>query len=454
MNAFKSMVLNTIITDNLLQPDDIVFVALSGGADSVALLNVLLALRKDLQLADVRALHVHHGIRGESADRDERFVRQLCNDLHVPLTVKRVDVPATVDRTGESVEEAARRLRYAFFDEQLNTVVRSKVATAHNADDQAETVLLHLIRGSGLKGVSGIPVRRGNIVRPLLDCSASEVRSFCNEHGYSYVIDETNLDVRYARNRVRHDILSSMKCINPSVVRSLLRFAQVAAEEDRFLETLADELILASKVGEDSFSVSVLMRADPALRKRALYTLCQAEYRHIVCVDECLETGGTVNLPCDRSAVSDGITLRFVQHIRQKRSPAAEYAFRVLPDNVICVNSIAYCPRVISYEEYSEISKVHKNLFDFCISYDMIESDLVLRSRKAGDRLRPYGRGCTKTLKKLMNDCHIPSDKRSAYPIVSSGDNVLMVLGLCVDESAAVTPTTKTVLWFKFINTP
>ena len=454
MNSLESIVLNTIKNSDLLHPDDVVFVALSGGADSVALLHIMLALREELCLADVRAIHINHCIRGENADRDEHFVRELCEELHVPLVVKVADVPAIVSQTGEGVEEAARRLRYTFFEEITRGITHSKLATAHTVDDQAETVLLRLIRGSGMKGVSGIPIRRGNIVRPMLECTATEVRDFCKSHGLSFMVDETNFDLQYARNRIRHDILPSMKQINTSVDRALVRFSQISADEDRFLTSLSDELLKVSKIGDNTFSVDSLMRADPALRKRALYTLCQAEHTHVMRLCECLESGGTVNLPRDRSAVSDGVTLRFVQHTREKRSSSGEYAFFVLPNSEICINGMTYRPRVISYEEYTENLKIHKNLFNFCISYDMIEHDLVLRSRKAGDALRPFGRGCTKTLKKLMNDCRVPLDERLGYPIVSCGDNVLMVLGLCVDERAAVTPATKTVLWFEKLSTP
>ncbi len=449
MNSLQSTVLKTIQKSDLLQSGDVVFVALSGGADSVALLHTMLALREELGLADIRALHVNHGIRGDFADCDEHFVRQLCNDLCVPLTVKQVDIPATVAQTGESVEDAARRLRYAFFAEETKAVPQSKLATAHTADDQAETVLLHLIRGSGLKGVSGIPVLRGNIIRPLLACTADEVRLFCKENGFVYVVDETNCDLRYARNRVRHEILPSMRKINPSVDRALIRFAQLASEEDRFLDSLVNELLTTSKIDEDIFSVPVLMRAEPVLRKRALYQLCQAEYAHIIELNDCLETGGIVNLPRDRSAVSDGVELRFIQHSRQKTRSYEEYSFPVLKNGSVSIHDADYTARVISYDEYKEKLKIHKNLFDFCISYDMIEHDLVLRSRKPGDCLRPFGRGCTKTLKKLMNDCHIPPDKRTEYPVLVSGDKVLMVLGLCVDETVAVTSATKTVLWFE-----
>ncbi len=452
MCTLTTKVLNTIRRNDLLKAGDTVFVALSGGADSVALLHILLLLCEKLSLSSVRALHVHHGIRGEYADRDEQFVRELCETLSVPLTVAHVDVPLEIQRTGESMEEAARRLRYAFFDAQTASLPNAKLATAHTASDQAETVLLRLIRGCGLKGVAGIPVSRGNIIRPLLDCTADEVRSCCKENGFEFVVDETNSDLSYARNRVRHELLPSMQRISAGAERSIVRFAQIAGEEDRFLSSLAAQLLKEATLETNVYSVEKLMSADPVIRKRALCTMAYAEYDHILRLEECLETGGTVNFPNDISAVSDGVVLRFVKHSRQKHATDEVAAVTIEVDVPVCFEGKRLIPRILSYEEYKEKSKIHKNLFDFCISYDMIESDLVLRSRQAGDTIRPFGRGCTKRVKKLLNDCHIPCEARASVPVLATADRVLLLAGICADESVAVTPCTKHVLWLETVD--
>ena len=447
MNTLLETVRNTVCNYKLFEKNDIVLVALSGGADSVALLRCMLELQDELGLTAVLAVHVNHGIRGENATRDECFVRELCKSLSVPLTVAHMDVPGVIAQTGESTEEAARRLRYEFLQNQSRRYSHAKIATAHTADDHVESILLHLIRGCGLTGVVGIPVSRENIVRPLLECSSDDVRLFCRSRGYAFVVDETNDDVRYSRNRVRHEILPSMRHINPSVNDALMRFSHIAAEEDRFLSELALNVIRASRVDENSYSVHILMQADPVLRKRAIYGMCCAEHTHILGILECLENGGTVNLPGDISAVSDGKILRFIRRTRRLIQQSTDQ-FEVRTDISICFYGVNYIPRVLSHEEYREKSKIHKNLLNYCISYDKIDKDVVLRSRRTGDRIRPFGRGCSKSLKKLMNEERIPQERRQYFPVLAKDDHVLLVIGLCVDESVAVTSSTERILWF------
>ncbi len=448
MNALESTVLDTIRRENLIEPADTVLVALSGGADSVAMLRCLLSLSRTLSIDNIRALHVHHGLRGDFADRDEAFVRTLCDELGVPLDVLHVDTKAQAHQYGESVEEAGRRLRYAFFEEQADRFFKAKIVTAHSADDQAETVLFRLIRGSGVKGACGIPYKRGRIVRPLLDCSAKAIRDYCKENAFSYVNDETNTDVCYARNRVRHEILPAMCKINPKVKESIVRFATVLQAEDRFMTSLAFQLLEKAQLDNNRYAVPVLLQADPALLYRAISLIFDyAEHTHIESLCAMLTHGGCVNFPHDQSAVSDGKTLRICQHSRHKESASVSVVVR--PHETVRFGEDCYRAMLLTYSEYLEMRKIHKNLVNFCVSYDMIEPDLVLRSRAAGDCLRPVGRNCTKTLKNLFQEIGLPSHEREVVPILSDKTHILAVLGVCVDETVAVTEQTKQVLWLK-----
>ncbi len=448
MHAFTSSVLNTIRRETLLKEGDTVLVALSGGADSVALLHVLIELRDVLKLSALYAAHVHHGLRGEFADRDETFVKDLCEKHDIPLYSIRVDTKAEAHRYKESVEEAGRRLRYAFFEQQAASL-DAVIATAHTSSDQAETVLYRMIRGSGLKGICGIPIKRGNIVRPLLDCSAIDVRSYCDECGYAYVTDETNVEMCYARNRIRHEILPSMRQINPQAERAIVRLSETASQEERFLDNMAQTLYERALLENRDLNVSVLNREDIVLRRRALCKwIPDVSYAHVLDILDILADGGCVNISSDRSVVCDGVRLSIVQRHREKNIEQSDASSLVI-GQAVSFNGKTYLSTLISYEEYCEIAKIHKNLFNFCISYDMIKTDVQIRSRMEGDSIRPFARKCSKSIKKLMNEFKIPCDERSAIPVIVCEEDILLLLGYCVDETAAVTDQTKRVLWIR-----
>ncbi|MBO4419062.1 MAG: tRNA lysidine(34) synthetase TilS, partial [Oscillospiraceae bacterium] len=223
------------LQDNaLISPGDDVTVALSGGADSVALLWVLRKLAPELGIT-LRAAHFHHGLRGAEADRDADFCRDLCGTWGISFSLGRGDAAGRAAETGESIEEAARVLRYAY----LREAAPGKLATAHNADDNAETVLLHLLRGTGLRGLGGIPVRRENIIRPLLSCTREEIEALLNREGLLHVEDGTNAGDDCVRNRLRHRVLPLLRAENPALSRTLGRTAALLREEDRFLSRRA-----------------------------------------------------------------------------------------------------------------------------------------------------------------------------------------------------------------------
>ena len=215
----------------LLQVGDRVIVALSGGADSVTLLHVLCGLRDAADLT-VAAVHVHHGLRGADADADEALCRRLCEQWDVPLSVHHIDVAAEAASAHETIEQTGRRLRYACLEREADKQ-NAKIATAHTASDQAETVLLHLTRGCGLHGLCGIPPRRGGVIRPLLTCSREQVEAYCAAQGLAFATDATNADVTYARNRVRHRVLPELTEINPRVGEALCRLSEQLADRIR-----------------------------------------------------------------------------------------------------------------------------------------------------------------------------------------------------------------------------
>lgn len=314
---------------NFLHPCDLaglphdtpVLVGLSGGADSTALFCALCECG-----ANVTAAHVDHGIRGDEAKRDADFCRRLCDERGVKLRLLEADVPAEAKKSGESVEEAARRIRYAFFDSVMEENNIPLLATAHNADDNAETVILNLTRGSGTRGVCGIPavrsVKNGTLVRPLLCVTRAEIEEYCRENGLSYVTDSTNLCDDYARNRIRHRVLPELRLLNPDVVGAIGRLSAAASEDCDYLDSAARRFLDGGEIR--AASLAALPR--PIATRALLFFLreggARPEARHVNALIDAASAGevGGVSLPGGvTAAFRRGMLVLNVDDRRKKR---------------------------------------------------------------------------------------------------------------------------------------
>ena len=242
--------------------------AVSGGRDSVCLLHYLANLAPGRGFS-VAAAHLNHKMRPE-AQPDEDFVRTLCRKLDVPFYTEAAPVYETAEQWGLGVEETGRRLRYDFLQRTADTIGAERIATAHHAQDQAETVLLNLLRGTGPEGLAGIPPVRGRIVRPLLQTSRREIEDYLEEHGLSYVEDSTNQDTHYARNRLRRELWPQLEAINPALTRSIGRTAEILRSENTYLDTLAADYLPQSGT---ALETARLLSAPEALRPRILRLL-------------------------------------------------------------------------------------------------------------------------------------------------------------------------------------
>ncbi len=264
---FLDSIKKAISDYNMINAGDAVVIALSGGADSVSLLCALNTLSEELSFT-LSACHVNHNLRGDESDGDMRFCVELCSRLNVPLEVLNVGVKAQQQKH-ESLEETARRVRYDFF---ARVSEGKKLATAHNSNDSTETVLLNLMRGTGLKGLCGIPPVRGNIIRPLIYCTRDNVEQYCKENGLQYVTDKTNLSDDYTRNKVRHIILPEMLKINPSLLETTARMEKSLREDNDFLQGLADAALNEARTERGYSTVKLSAQPKPILR-RAIRTM-------------------------------------------------------------------------------------------------------------------------------------------------------------------------------------
>ncbi len=424
-----------------------VCVAVSGGADSMALLHILLALAPKLEL-QVSACHVNHGMRGAAADRDEAFVRQQCALLHVPLTVysAAADAISVPEHAGE---DWARQLRYGYFEKLLKSGVQW-IATAHTGNDQAETLLFRLARGTGAHGAAGIRPVRGAFVRPLLCLSRQDTEAYCAAAGQAFVTDETNFSVAYARNRIRHDAVPALEQVNTAAVKNLRAFCDKMERIDVYFFEKGQDLLhnAAAQAGgsrEDGpWDLDTLRTAEPLILEAALHQLVSpvrdAEQKYISLLEQCVRAEGAVQLRNTLRFVARGKYL-YKEVLAQNQlppQPAPEYPLQ--PGEYHFPGGYQVTIRLISRSEWENIHCVHKKDLKNLADYARIPMLMRLRTRQPGDRFHQAGRCGSKSLKKLYNEESIPPLQRSQMPLAAQGNQVLWIWdhgfceGLAPDE--------------------
>lgn len=437
----KSKALAAIKREQLLPMGCSVAVGISGGADSVALLHILLSLREEFSLSHIAAVHINHGLRGEEAERDCRLVSDLCLKWGVPLHITKADVAAMAKKQKIGLEEAGRVLRYRTFNEVADSLSDCRIATAHTASDNAETVLLHLCRGSGIHGAGGIPAKRGRIVRPLIDCTRAEIEAYCKENALPYVFDSTNADETFARNRVRLQVMPALRKINQKAETAICRFAAQSRDLNSFMDDMAKQAEQTAFLGGGQYRREALCALpNPLLLFTLRRILGKTEERHLRLAAKALTEGGTVPLSATkRFSVAGNVAA--VVHSTEKVPP---FCYAVSFGKTYTVGSDIYRVMCLSREEYEQKLKNCKYMFENACDYDKINGALTLRQRLAGDAYHPAGRNCGKTLKKLFNEEKTPA--RDAVPILCDEAGIVLVAGFRCDERVQITPLTTTVL--------
>lgn len=433
----------------MLARGDHVIVGLSGGADSCALLHILCGLREEYALT-LLAVHVNHSIRGEEAARDAALAEDFCRSLNVSFRLYERDVPRLAAMRGKGLEECGREVRYEIFQAEA-AACGGKIATAHTLSDSAETVLFHIIRGCALNGLRGIPPVRGNIIRPLIECERGEIEAYCRTHGIVYASDSTNLSVEYARNRIRLEILPLMRGLNPSVLSAIARLSERAAADDSYLCVIAEKAAQRFLLSGDA--AELLSESEP-VASRALVIICGKmcgvipESTHIAEMTECLRRGeGSVNLPEQWIFRVGNGQIRFDAKTEKSsktgRSSNWEQDFSV--GEIITPFHQKIIVRVMEQNNYDNLRKNYQNVFQNSLDYDTIKQ-AKFRFRREGDTFRQAGRGHTKSLKKLLNEKHIPAEKRYRLPLLICGERIAWIDGVGVGEGFEVTSVTRQIL--------
>lgn len=433
---------NTILQHDLIAPGDTVLVAVSGGADSVCLLHALHRLQQELQCA-LCAAHVNHMLRGSDADEDEAYVRTLCESLDVPLAVKRVDVRALAAAEKVTLEEAGRMARYAFFAEQRKVRSVQKVATAHNKNDQAETVLMRVMRGTGIEGLRGIQYRRADqVIRPLLDIARADIEAYCRENGLRYQTDATNLEPAQTRSRIRNLLLPLLQeQFNPDIVSALARLAQNTGEDADFLDAYARRLYQRLNSPMPSHKpvvlhIESLQMIGPAIQARLVLLAAQdamhapdyrLERKHILDILALCgqPTGTSLSLPQGLQASVEYSWLYF-KDSRQDTVPE---------DKEFCIEAKAGgtyrlpngAGRVtLAWEPAGYRRAEGQMVLDRAAIGD---APLTLRSRRKGDRFIYDPSGKSKKLSRYLIDQKMPRDARDKMTLLCCGDVIAAIIG-------------------------
>lgn len=458
-----SQVKRTIEKYRMILPGDLILVGLSGGPDSVALLHVLTKLQKDLNF-QLYAAHLDHMFRGEESKEEADFAERLCREWQVPVERCQLDVPKYLQEHHVSTQQGARNVRYGFYLDIAKKIGASKVALGHHADDQIETVLINLIRGAGLKGLSGIPpVRESFYIRPLLEVRKADIIKYCKEYNLPYRIDSSNLKTVYLRNRIRLELIPLLEQqYNSGIADSLLRLTEIMRDEDDYLDWTAVNVLKAVTQKRDESSISLnlekLQLQPTAIKRRVImlaYGLLVKEkyilsYEHIYKVlEEAQKKNGKIQLPNGVILVIRYGLLEMTKGIIMSQVPFYRYNLNVPGITLIPEVNKSIVAEVLENGQNVEPRKYSAN--EAVVDFDKVQEQLIVRKRLDGDVFFPLGKGGKMKLKKFFINLKMPREQRDYVPVVLSGKDIVWVAGCRPAESFKVSQTTKRCLKMSLI---
>jgi tRNA(Ile)-lysidine synthase len=463
----EQRVLQFIREKNLIPRKQTLVVAVSGGPDSVCLLHILAKLREELDI-QLHLAHLNHQLRGVEAEADARYVAGLVRRLGIPATIESHDVKTYQTQHHTSVEEAAREVRYAFLAGVARRVGAARVAVGHTVDDHVETILMHLIRGSGTRGLRGLrPFNRWlypdgdiNIIRPLLELTREETAAYCRQHNLKPRTDNSNLSMEPFRNRIRRQLLPQLQEYNPQISEALLRTARIAADDLDFIDSEVTHLM--GKVARKKEDAIIIDKKDfislpSALKRHLLRVSIEAllgnvkdiEASHIEDMLHALEkpAGKRISLP-------GGLNFT-IEYDRYILGPATASLCPFPPlenETKLNIPGRTVIPGWDIRAVITDPSSVKGKHDEFTAFFDMDKAGngIMVRRRRRGDRFQPLGMSRSKKLNEFMIDARIPRAWRDCIPLVASPERILWVVGWRIDERAKITDRTRKVLRLKF----
>ncbi|NMB45446.1 MAG: tRNA lysidine(34) synthetase TilS [Firmicutes bacterium] len=463
-------VVKTIRRYNMLKPRDGVVVGVSGGIDSTALLHVLWRLQKEWELR-LYIAHLNHGIRGEAADKDAQLVEAVGEKLGIPVFVETLDIPARARATGLTEEEAGRIARYGLYERLADQVEAQRIALGHHGDDQAETVLMNLIRGAGLRGLAGMPSVRDRVIRPLIELEKWRLEAYCQSHDLPWREDATNLSTEYRRNYIRWEIIPRMKQLNPAVVPGLMRTAAILSEDWQLLEKLSieayEQSVTDSTSGRIALSLPVMLALPTALRKRVIdHAYCRVSHREqglpgasLEHLEKCIQGNSPSwrwTLPGNIDAFLQDEVLILARRVKIKQEKGLSPCILPLGSRTMVEESnLLIHTEILStipawWKEDSPLQprNIWQELGVWWADMDLasLELPLYVRSRRPGDRFQPLGMSGSKKLQDLFVDEKIPRGCRDQIPCIVDAKGILAVVGLHQANRTRITEKTQQVL--------
>ena len=476
MTSLATRALETVGRHALLRDGRRVLVALSGGADSVALLLILRELERAGAVVVAGAAHLNHLLRGADADADEAFCAALAARLGVPFLAGRVDVAALARAAKRSLEDAARTARYAFLERAADTLDADAIAVAHTKDDQAETFLLRLLRGAGARGLAAIHPRAGRVIRPLIDLERAALREYLAAGGQAFREDATNADVSIPRNRVRHQLIPLLESrFSPGVVDVLAREAALARDDEDFLQgeaiKLADRIVLTGRTpgpADIHLDIAGLLRAPRALASRVVLGALQRQagsrpihFDHVerVFALAAAGSGGAVSLPGQDAVTTGGVVVLRPAGPKSRGSPKREGGGNSFAFSLSIPGEVALDPQklTVTAERMPGTDAAQARPMKWAargaevgVAAGALRLPLAVRSRRPGDRFRPLGAPGARKLQDFFVDRKVPRGERDTVPlVVDASDRIVWVVGQTVAEDFRVTDPSRGVILLK-----
>ncbi len=448
----------------MLKPGDKVLIGVSGGPDSIALLHILWTLKDDMGIIPMVA-HLNHQLRGGEADRDARSVREFSEKLGLPCFIEEADVRSYHKNSGLSLQEACREIRFSFYERLAGKLDAGRVALGHHADDQAETILLNLLRGAGISGLKGMSYIRGLYIRPLLEIRRREIEEYCLRLHLPVRQDSSNLKPVYTRNRIRLNLLPLLeRDYNPQIIHTLVQLGNLCNQEDSYLEELALVNLEKIKVNGKNGMVALdnnTLRSLPAPLCRRVLRLAWDEvtgdtkelsYHHIERLMELLhkKAGGRVAiLPRGIRVLKTNNVLQFFREAEPVPVLPYKHSLNVPGVTYIPEIDLYIQAEVTCFRDAPPFAEISQN--EALLDYDLIKYPLYVRRRMEGDVFSPLGLGGTLKLKKFLIDSKIDRYKRDRIPLVVSGDDIIWVGGLRSGRNWKVTDRTVNCLYLQIL---
>jgi len=468
---FKQQVLDTIKRNELINYGDGIVVGISGGYDSVCLLHILHSISSELNIK-LYPVHVNHMLRGEEALRDENFVKSFCSSLGINLQVEKIDVAKKALHDKISLEEAGRNARYEIFNRIAQEKSATKIAVAHSRNDQAETILMRIFRGTGLEGLKGMEYKRDNIIRPLLDADRSQIESYVNEKGLDAIIDSSNLHTDYLRNRIRLNVIPEINsAVGSNITENLLRLSKIVVTDEDFLRYNAElyyqKCILSKKDFYIELDLAEFKKMHMAMRGRvlrmAIFSACGSkngiEYVHIdklLWLIENGRTGARVDIPLGMMAMKSYGSLIIRRQAAQEKQ-SFEQKLEIPGNTHISSIAATIAIQIMNFEtnascfEFINNNKyVHTKFIDFRKLEMKKAVELVIRNRRDGDTFKPLNSNGTKKLKEYFIDNKIPRYERDEIPLIAINKEIIWIIGNKTSDNYKVTDNTNCVLMITF----